>query len=663
MHNFFQLSLGYMAKRKVRTALTTLAILFGVSVIFGTWTSLPSLRVALEENIARSTTVNTTIQDVERDLLVASTIMNGFGSIALFVGAFLIFNTFRTVVVERQQDLAMLRAVGAERGQIMRLILIEALLQGVIGSLLGLGLGWCFAVWVVQWSYELGVIGESVPPPPILDPGAMLFATSLGIAVTLLAAYLPARRAAAVSPLAALRPTTPEEEQRSVRWNVITGLGCMIPASVMLLLGEKSTAPIFILLGAVLIAPAVLTLSLPLIVPLMRRVFPHATDIAYGNLLRQRGRAAVTLNTLMIGFAIFIACSALVVSMQDFFVRYFTFSFASDYLIVDRANATRLAVGTYDSEQTIDPEMVERLRALPEVQMLTGVRTSTTMYQDTLIRFVGIEPQAAPQLRPLDLDQGEVESVLRALEDGRNLVISPRFAADFGLAVGDTITLETLLEGAQVYTVVGVANDILIGIGNYGATLSQTTLARDYGVQGDFVLYVKMQPDANADALRAVMDRGMLLIDVIAFRQEGVDAGTAAMGFYYVLAVMVIFPSLLGLINTLTISVLERTREFGMLRAIGGERGHVQRIVLVETLLLSVLGVLIGVGVGLALSLSLIAMWETRAGATVGGLHLVFPFSSIVSAVIVGTGVVLLTSLTPARRAARLNIVDALRYE
>lgn len=664
---FLPLALRYMARRKLRTVFIVLAILFGVMVMFGTSTAMPVIREARVLSVAQTLSAG---QNPESDsaLDLSTGLMNSFGVMSLFVGGFLIFNTFRAVLAERQHDFALLRIVGANRRQIGQLILAEALFQGLIGSLLGLVCGWVFAGWLIRFIYDTGIL-PNVDLPVLLLPrlDALLIAAGLGIGTALLAAYLPARRAGRLSPLAALRPIPPDMERRSTRLGWIAGSACLLAAAVTLIIGSQvaTLAGILALLGAALIMPGLIGLAVPGLRSLLRRWLPRSADIASGNILRQTGRSAVTANSMMVAFAVFVASAAMVESWYEYTVRLFTFHLASDYLVIDQSNMLTMVTSNMDSRRVLDPQMVADISASAAVSAVTGVSVGETIYQGQSFMLVGIDPSETA-LRPLDFAAhvGTRDEALDILQRERAVFVTLEVARDYGVQLNDTLQLTTASGSIQEYRVAGMVADMTVGTGKMGLVLSREHLRADFGIQDDLLLYLNVMPDTDPASVRELLRGNAILLSVGPFRQTSISGVTDFTKSMYIFAGVVIVPALLGLINTLLISIHERTRELGIMRAIGSDRRLVSRIVLVETLLLCIVGGGVGIIAGLISGASLVAVFSpTTMVSALGSMQFQFPAAAIVIALVCGPAIALLISLSPARRAARLNIVDSLRFE
>ncbi|MBW4438938.1 MAG: FtsX-like permease family protein [Pleurocapsa minor GSE-CHR-MK-17-07R] len=664
---FIPLALRYMQRRKLRTAFTMLAILFGVMVLFGTSTAMPVIRDAKILSIASTLSAGENAEnDTSLDLSVA--LMNSFGMLSLFVGGFLIFNTYRAVLVERQRDLALLRIVGATRRQIGQLILAEALFQGLVGSLLGLLSGWVFAGWLIRFIYDTGILPNiDVPALGVPPLDALLIAIGLGIGTALLAAYLPARRAGLMSPLAALRPTAPDTERRSTRIGWIAGAVCLIAAAAMLMISGQIAmlAGFLCLLGVVLMMPGIIRVSIPLLLPLLRRFFPRSADIASGNIMRQPRRSAVTANSLMVAFAVFVASAAMVDAMHSYMVRLFTFHLASDYLVMDQGNMLTMITSNMDNQRVLDSQMVAQINASPEVEAVTGIRVGQTTYQGQSLMLVGIDPSRTA-LRPLDFAAhvGTIDEALAMIQNERAVFVTPEVTRLYGIQINDSLPLTTDSGSTQPYRVAGIVADMTVGTGKLGLVLSQQHLSEDFGVQDDLVLYLNLVDDADPASVRQLLAGNAILVDVAPFRQMGISGVTDVTKSVYLFALLVIAPALLGLVNTLVISIHERTREIGIMRAIGSGEQLIMRMVLMETLLLSIIGGVAGILAGLICGASLVAIFApTTVVSTLGSMEFQFPVIGMIIALVGGTAIALLASLSPARRAARMSVVDTLRFE
>jgi putative ABC transport system permease protein len=586
--------------------------------------------------------------------------MDLLGALALFLGAFLIFNTFRTIVVERRHDLAMLRAVGATRRQITQMIVIESLIQGVIGTAIGLLAGLLLALAGVGamgniWATYLnrGTLELRVNAPAIIG------AVTLGLATALLAGYLPARAAGRVSPLDAMRPATAASVQRAARWSLVVGVIVMVLAVLLLLTGSRGAVggALLFLIGMVVAAPGLVIPAARLFSPLLALWYAREGDLARGNLVRQPGRAAITGSTLMIGLATLVLMAALVTSFSSLITSLADANFSSDLILLPQS------IAIYDNVIGADESLAAGLRDLPEVETVGTLRYASATSGGQSLQVLGIDPSDYPRVASFDFSQGQPDEVFAALGSGRNAILTSLALSSLRLNVGDDFVLQTA-QGPQTYRVAAVGNDLFtfkVAV----IFIAQANMAADFHKTEDIMLMLNLTP--GADSTAALADVQGILTDYPQFtarltgeyRQEIEETSMSTMGLFYVLALLILIPAALGLLNTLTINVLERTREIGVVRAVGGSRTQVRRIVTGEALLLGIFGAAMGVLAGVAMSYGFIG-----AFGTVGWkMPYAFPVMGIIAAIVVGVILALFAAILPARSAARLDIIRALQYE
>ena len=606
--------------------------------------------------LGADTNVSTFVGSIE----IGYTIGNLLGVLALFLGAFLIFNTFRTVILERRRDLAVLRTIGATRQQITIMILIESLIQGVLGTLIGLIVGYLMTVGAVAAISPLWQQYFNLPPIELeFNATAFVLPIVLGLLTALFAGYLPARAAGSTSPLDALRPSSAAAVERSARWTLIAGIVLMLLAVGLLLVSPRAAAggALLFLIGMVVAAPGLVIPAARLFSPLLSLWFAREGDLAQGNLMRQPGRAAITGSTLMIGLAVLVLAAALVSAFTALVTTLADRNFSSDILL------TPQTVAVYNNVIGADDSLATRLRELPAVESVGTLRYAASRSGEESLQVLGIDPQEYIQVASLEFTQGDSDSALAGLENGRNAIITSIAATTMNLNVGDTLTLQTA-EGAQKYDIVGVADDILTFKVN-AVFISQANLAADFHKNEDVLLMVNLMPDADPQA--ALGDVQAIVADYPQFtaqltgeyRETMVKTTAGAMFFFYLLAFLIIIPAALGLLNTLTINILERTREIGIVRAVGGSQRQVRRMVTAEALLLGIFGSAMGVLTGVAISYGFVGAFAAFGWT----LPYTFPVIGIVAAIVVGVLLALFASILPARSAAKLDIIRALQYE
>lgn len=586
-----------------------------------------------------------------------------FGFLALFMGGFIIFNTFRTIIAERRHDIGMLRAIGAGRRTIVGLILVEGLIQGVVGTAIGMALGYLMGagILLMMGSLYRNFVHLNIGAP-VIEPQLFVQTIVLGVGVTLLAGLLPALSASRVSPLEALRPAAVEHTtQRFTRGN-IAGAGLLVLALLGLVSHNARMAALgglLFLIGLVLVAPVLVqpiaTFFSRLLTLLVAR--EGTGELAQSNVVRQPGRAAVTASATMVGLAIVVAMGGMVWSLTGGFLGILQKSLGSDYLLMPPA------VSLWGSNVGAKPELANRLRATPGVAVVSTLRYAAATANGKSVALLGIDPVNYTKVASLAFQAGDPQTALADLSRGRALIINGVFAAQTGLHPGDSVHLSTPT-GQQLYQVVAVGGDYL-NAKIQTAYISQANLQRDFHKSEDIFLQLNLAPNANAATveprLKAILKDypQFKLVSGQSYFEENKQIFNSTFMVMYVLLGVLAAPSLIALLNTLAIGVIERTREIGMLRAIGATRRQVRRIVMTESLLLAAIGTAFGLLAGLYLGYVMILGLST-AGYPV---DYVFPAGGLVAAVAIGLLLGVVAALFPARQAARMNIVRALRYE
>jgi putative ABC transport system permease protein len=593
---------------------------------------------------------------------IAQVAFNLFGVLALFMGGFIIFNTFRTVVTERRRDIGMLRALGATRRTVIGIVLAEGLLQGLVGSIIGLLLGYLLAVGVIKVAQgPISMFINLQLGTPIFSPVLVGVSILLGVGVTVLAGLIPAWNASHITPLEALRPSQAEGEfKRQTGVGFVLGLVTIVITVAAILSGNAALiipGGILFLVGLVLIAP---TMVRPF-ASLFGKIVAWATvkqgigGLAQSNLTRQPTRVAVTASASMIGLAVIVAAGGLVSSMGGTIFDWVRYSFGSDYLFVPPS------IGIWSGNVGADPSFAESLRQVPGVEAVSTLRFASSNLDGMAVSMMGIEPVAFEQISGLYFTKGN-KTAYAKLASGRNMIVNSSFVLATGKGVGDTIELLTA-EGRVPYTIVAEGSDML-NAKVTTAYISQANLAADFGATEDVFLQLNLKPGAD----RAAADKQIraLAYDYPQFKvvsgNEYIGSleaqASAAFSAVYILFAILAFPSLIAMLNTLTIGVLERTREIGMIRAVGGTRAQVRNMVVVEALLLAAIGTAFGILGGLYLGYIFVTGIKI-----IFPLGYYFPASGILAAVAFGLLFGVLAAIIPARQAARMDVVAALRYE
>jgi putative ABC transport system permease protein len=585
-----------------------------------------------------------------------------FGALALFMGGFIIFNTFRTVVTERRRDIGMLRALGATRRTIVGAILTEGFLQGLLGSALGVFCGYLVAVGVLKFAQ--GPVSAFVNVKlgmPVIEPGLVILSILLGVGVTVLAGLLPAWNASKVTPLEALRPTVAEVEfKRQTGRSFWLGMAIMAVTALFILSGQSMLilpGGILFLVGLVLVAPGLIR---PF-ASLFGKVVALATarqgigGLAQSNLTRQPSRAAVTASTSLLALAVIVAAGGIVSSMKGTIQDMVQDSLGSDYVFVPPS------VGLWGSNVGASPQLAEDLRAVPGVEVVSTLRYAPSQVKGQLVSVLGIQPDDFQKVSGLVFMEGS-RAAYQDIASERALIANSVFMIGTGMRIGDSVELLTP-DGQVPYRIAAVATDLLNAKINT-VYISQANLQKDFGSAEDVFIQADLLAGADREVAGAQIKAlgedypQFKVISGADYFRTLVAQFEAAFSAIYLLFAILAFPSLIAMLNTLTINVIERTREIGLIRAVGGTRRQIRNMVVAESLLLAAIGATFGIVGGLYLGYVLVTAIEV-----IFPMGYSFPVSGIVAAIVIGLLFGVVAAVIPARQAARLEIIQALRYE
>ncbi len=585
-----------------------------------------------------------------------------FGTLALFMGGFIIFNTFRTIVTERRRDIGMLRALGATRRTVVGIILAEGLLQGLLGSAAGILLGYLLAFAVLKVAQ--GPMSQFINLKlgnPVISPALVGVSILLGVGVTVLAGLIPAWRASRITPLEALRPSLAEGEfKRGTGKGFIVGVVLIVITVAAILSGQAALivpGGILFLVGLVLVAPA----AVRPFADLFGKATAWATlrqgigGLAQSNLTRQPARVAVTASASMLALAVIVAAGGLVSSLGGTLFDMLRYNLGSDYLFIPPS------IGLWGSNLGAAPAFAESLRQVQGVEAVSTFRFAATNTDGVAVSLLGIEPVAFQKVSGLDFKEGNA-SAYDKIASGRAMIVNGAFLLATGTQVGDTLELLTT-DGRVPYRIVAVGNDLL-NAKVTTAYISQTNLQADFGSTEDVFLQLDLLPgadraatDAQIKALAYNYPQFKLVSGADYYASMEAQAGAAFSAIYIVFLVLA-FPSLIAMLNTLTIGVLERTREIGMIRAVGGTRRQVRTMIVVEALLLAAIGTAFGILGGLYLGYVFVTGIKV-----IFPMGYFFPYAGILAAIAIGLFFGALAAVIPARQAAQMDVVAALRYE
>ncbi len=570
-----------------------------------------------------------------------------FGAIALVVGTFLIVNTFSILVAQRSRELALLRALGASRGQVTRSVLAEACVVGLLGSTVGLLLGFGLAAGLRLLFATFGLDLDSTPL--VLRPRTAVVAYVVGVLVTMVAAYAPARRASRVPPVAAMRDEVALPETSVRRRTVVAAVLALLGAGLLAWgLGGASNAVLTVglgvlavLLGVALAAPV---LSRPVLAVLGRvyaRLFGAVGRLAWQNARRQPRRTAATASALMIGLSLVTTMSIIGASVNASIERTVRADFPGDLVI---SNAVGIPFSSSVADDVAQVPGVERVAALQAVSGRLG--------EDGLPALAG------------DLD--DVEAVVapdyvegRAPRTAQEVVLDTDYAEDVALEVGSTVVFAAAegLEGVEV-SVVGLYEP---SQALQGGLVSRELLDGSGIARQDAFVAVRAFEGVDVRELDRAVEEVVADVPTVTvqdreeFTEGQRDRIDQLLLLIYALLGLALVIAILGIVNTLALSVVERTREVGLLRAIGLSRRQLRRMVRLESVAIALLGAALGIGTGLGFGTVL-----QRSVADQGVEVLAIPWTQLALYVLAAVVVGVLAAVLPARRAARLDVLRAI---
>jgi putative ABC transport system permease protein len=580
-----------------------------------------------------------------------------FGFIALFVGTFVIANTLGITIAQRMRELATLRTLGATRRQVYWSVVLEAFVIGVIASVIGLFLGLGLAKLLNALFVSFGIDLPQVAT--VFKPRTVIVALLVGVIVTLIAAIRPALRATRVQPIAAVREGAVLPPSRLARFGPYIAIVVIAVATGLMLfglfVGGLSTKVRLLSLGigalGVFIGVAMLA---PTLVPPIARVlgWPAARwggasgRLARGNSIRNPSRTASTASALMIGVTLVTLVAVLAAGIKSTFSDSVNKLFNADYALTSQNGFTPTSVASENA-----------LHGVPGVLIVSGVRAGEGQVAGSRVTVTGVEPNVSKVI-DLKWTEGSAATPGQLGQDGA--FVSKSYAKNDGLHVGSRFDMKTP-DGATVHLTLRGIFDPPKGGSPFGdITISTARFDREYANPQDLFSFISMRggvTDANTLRLNAALTKFpdakiQTKAQFIKLQEGGI---TFLLRLLYVLLSLSILISLFGIVNTLVLTVFERTREIGMLRAVGMTRRQVRNMIRHESIITALLGAALGIPVGIALAL-MVGKAISYPAFTIPWVTLIV---FVVGAVIAG----LLAAILPARRAGRLNVLEALQYE
>jgi putative ABC transport system permease protein len=612
----------------------------------------PSSQVRTGQQQAQKATSDTSgFLTIFQDFLLA------FGGIALFVGSFVIANTLSITIAQRTRELATLRTLGATRAQVLRSVMLEALVIGIVASVTGLFLGLGLARGLNSLLSSFGI--DLPQTGTVFKTRTVVVSLSVGIIITLLAALRPAFRATRVAPVSAVREGAVLPPSRLARFGPPTALGTMAAALALMLVGSlvhslSTTQRLLAVgIGAVALLVATAMFAPKLVPPLARwlglpaaRFGGAAGSLARSNAARDPARTASTAAALMIGLALVTLVGVLADGLKTHFRGSVDQAFVANYAVTATNNFTPIGLA---SERA--------LRHVPGVLEDTGVRAGDGKAFGSRINVTAVDP-SVNRVITIQWQHGSQQTPAQLGSDGA--FVNKDYAAAQHLHVGSRFVVETP-DASRLQLVLRGITTPAKGASPYGdVTISTATFDAHYQDPQNLFTFVNMRggvTPTNTAALKAALGSfpDAKLQTKQQFINNQLSGLTTLLNLLYVLLSLSVLVSLFGIVNTLVLTVFERTRELGMLRAVGMSRRQVRRMIRQESVITALLGAALGIPLGVVAALMLGAAIRYSAFTVPVATLVVFVFAAVIAG--------LVAAIFPARRAGRLNVLAALQYE
>ncbi len=586
---------------------------------------------------------------INRGLSFFSTFLLVFAAVSLFVGAFIVYNTFAIVVAQRTREMALLRALGADGRQVIGSILVESLIIGLLASAAGLVGGIGMALGLKRL---LAAIGFDVPTGSVVVlPRTVLVSIAGGVLVTMVAAVAPALRAARVPPLAAVRALGRPTQARR-RGTVAIGLGLLVAGMSLVVVGAAGTTMVWLGLGAVLtvvsvslLAPSIVPPFVAVLVAPLLRLRGVSGQLAEENASRSARRTATTASALMIGTALIAASMVLAGSINR-----------STEQVLDSGLRADLVVSA-DGTAGIGSAATESLRGIDGVASVAAYRFGTfRVGADTLnvaaMDGASLDPASPTVMLDLDVVAGSILAI-----DGGGLAVSKRVADSHGWQLGDSVDA-VFASGTHPLAIKAIYSTTAFG--DYVVSLA--THASLFADSTDAVAFVRTAAGTSVTTVQARITESLATTAPAAKVQDRAEYAGALraqvnqlLTLVTALVLLAVVIALLGVLITMLLAVLERTHELGLLRAIGMDRSGIRSMVRWEAAVISTFGALLGLVLGVGLGYALMRTLRDQGVST-----LALPFRSLAVMVVLVAIAGVVASVYPARRAARLNVLQAI---
>ncbi len=596
-------------------------------------------------------------QNVQGAIKVLTQVFVAFALLSLLAAVFLIYNTFSIIVAQRTRELALLRALGASRRQVTGSVLVESVAVGLAGSVAGLvgGIGLAVALKSV-----FANVGAGLPASPnVVEPRTVVVALAVGLVVTVVSAVVPARQAARVPPVAAMRDVAIDEADQS-RSRRAVGVVLVALAVVALVVGAATATLAVSGTGGGLLLVGLIVLG-PVLAPRVGRgvgwVMARsgtAGHLARENAVRNPRRTAATSTVLVISLTLIATLLVLVASFLGTIGDTFRARFDGQFVLDSQS---------FGGGGGVSPALASRVAALPQVDVVSGVRTGQAQVFGHVERVAFVDPATIERI----VDVGPTQGTLRTLgADG--LAVNPDIAKAHDLHVGDKVPVRWASGQVVETTVVAIYTNASSITQNQDPFLMGIPAAERYlpNTAGDVRVLVRDRPGVPDAEARAAIERitqadfpQVKVLDTQQVTDQATKNFDQFLGFFLLLLGLTVVIGLLGIVNTMLLSIHERTRELGLLRAVGMTRRQLGASISMESVIIALLGTLLGIVAGIALATSIMS----AARDDLMGARVVVPWGRLAFALALTVVAGVLAAAWPARRAVKLDVLDAIGTE
>jgi len=596
--------------------------------------------------------------DINEGLSFLSIGLLSFAGVSIFVGAFIIQNTFRIIIAQRTRELALLRAIGATGRQVFSMVILEALFVGLFASIVGIAVGFGMALAIRGL---MNAVGLGIPPGGLLLlPRTVISGLLVGVLLTLASSLLPARKASRVPPMAALREDASRAPRRSLRTRALAGSGISGVGVLLLAVGlytDIGRGIVYVGAGAAIAFVGVSVLAPLAAKPLadvigwpLPRLFGISGHLAKENTKRKPRRTASTASALMVGVAL-VAFFSVFASSTKASVSETVFELFPADLTFQSTNQT-----DRNLPSPMSPSLVRELRTYDELSVVSAMQFGEIAVDGDIQFFGAFDPKTIEQVFSL----GANGDAVGALEQPNSMIVSRALLAEKGWGVGDSVVVEYARAGDVSTTIVGTfeADDFS------NLYVSSATFEANVRYVGDGVVFANTAPGLSVvDAQEAIATtiesfgnvKAQSKSEIVDEAERQIDQALALFTGLLLFAVII---AVLGIANTLTLSIYERTREIGLLRAVGMVRRQVRRMIRWEAVIVAVFGALLGVGIGIVLGWAVV---QALADEGLGAFSI--PVGQVVLALVLAAVAGVVAAIWPARKASRMNILDAVSSE